>query len=368
MPTFKVGERICHPDYGEGIVTFVGKDYVGVELDGGRDALLRMDSFSPAAPDKIPEPAPAAETTPLPWPESTFVFEKPGTPHYMGSHWDPFFGSAEEVLTRLQEILDQAQLHAAYDKRHEPVRNEPANWKKGVHLVWPEQHQGLVVTCQIRDEEKALVVSTLYPFLLDGARFSLRIEQVMVWESGVEAQISAALGEASITFFDSAFLANRLWYETGRQYDFILTGIAYDAEPARDMELPCTPNPDQIGWQRSLAEKRGEPPPEIADKISLAGAAMFLPVQGWDEDDYSFRGPVKSVREVKDMLGQDGWLVRATVLRLSEYRTEDVDLDILITRKAWQGKEPPAPGQDIEGRLWLQGYLWYPHNHGSIGR
>lgn len=35
-------------------------------------------------------------------------------------------------------------------------------------------------------------------------------------------------------------------------------------------------------------------------------------------------------------------------------------LDILITRRAWTGEAPPQVGQDIEGRLWLQGYLWMP--------
>ena len=74
-----------------------------------------------------------------------------------------------------------------------------------------------------------------------------------------------------------------------------------------------------------------------------------------------------SVRSTGDILGQDAWLVRATVMRLSDYRSEDVDLDILITRKAWEGSEPPRVDQDIEVRLWLQVHLWYPHDHGSVG-
>jgi hypothetical protein len=60
-------------------------------------------------------------------------------------------------------------------------------------------------------------------------------------------------------------------------------------------------------------------------------------------------------------------MVRATILRMSTYRNEDVALSILITTKAWQEKAPPQIGRDIEGRLWLQGYLWYPHNYESIG-
>lgn len=103
--------------------------------------------------------------------------------------------------------------------------------------------------------------------------------------------------------------------------------------------------------------KEGEEPHETACTVSMDGAAMFLPVSGWDVDDYSFHAPVKSVTEFKDCLGQDGWRVRATVMRFGD---EDADLDILITQKAWSGEAPPRVGQDIEGRLWLQGYLWMP--------
>jgi hypothetical protein len=42
----------------------------------------------------------------------------------------------------------------------------------------------------------------------------------------------------------------------------------------------------------------------------------------------------------------------------AKYGDEDHDLDIVITRCAWSGEEQPQVGQDIEGRLWLQGYLW----------
>lgn len=44
---------------------------------------------------------------------------------------------------------------------------------------------------------------------------------------------------------------------------------------------------------------------------------------------------------------------------------EDGDLDILITRRAWQGDAPPRVGQDIEGQLWLQGRLWMPSEPSS---
>lgn len=94
--------------------------------------------------------------------------------------------------------------------------------------------------------------------------------------------------------------------------------------------------------------------------VRLDDMAMFIPVDGGDIDDYQFRGPVKVVEPFDDFLGQSGWRVRVTVMRLSEYAHEDFDIDLLVTRRAWEGNTPPRLGQDIEGALWLQGRLLDP--------
>jgi hypothetical protein len=58
---------------------------------------------------------------------------------------------------------------------------------------------------------------------------------------------------------------------------------------------------------------------------------------------------------------QSRWQVRATVMRFAlDGVDQDADLDIHITTMAWTGSDAPQVGQDIEGRLWLQGYLWMP--------
>lgn len=89
------------------------------------------------------------------------------------------------------------------------------------------------------------------------------------------------------------------------------------------------------------------------------GAAIFLPIESWDIDDHEFRAPVKSVTPFEGWLGQDGWQLRATVMRVGD-DDRDLDLDILVTRRAWSGDAPPQVGQDIRGRLWLQGSLAPP--------
>ncbi len=355
MTIFYIGQHLTHPDHGPCTVTFVGSDYVGVETDGGGNALIRKQTFleAPAAGEQAVGPV----GRPLSWPESTFVHESAETQHYPGSHWEAFFDNPKLIVERLPEVLQKADPWVGGSNR-KSSRPMPDRWTKGVALAWPNHRQGLMVILRIDEENKETSVSSFFPFVSDGGQYNIVIRHINVWENGVEAQIEAEFGEATITFFDISFTKNRLWYEAGKCYQFILTGIAYAAKPAEVMELPFTPNPDQVAWERKLAEQRGEGPPTRPTKISLRGMAMMMPVEEWDIDDYRFRGPVKSVKNVEgDVLGQTGWFIKVTVMRFGD---ADADIDMLVTRRAWQSDSPPAVGQDVEGSFWLQGYLTYP--------
>lgn len=351
MTDFQIGQNITHPDHGDCTITFVGKDYIGIEFDDGRNALIKKDDFqkSPETDEKTIQPPVRS----LSWPESTFVHECANAQHFLGSHWDAFFEDSSTIIKNLPAIVQSADVWIG-GVNQEPKRPLPDEWIPGFVLVWPNHRQGLMVIISPGKENNEL--KSFYPFATDGGQHSLTIRQVNIWESGVEAQIEVEIGETTITFFDIAFAKHRLWYEAGKSYEFILMGIAYGAKPSEVMEMPIKHNPDQIEWQRVLAKNRGEPIPEESSILSLRGMAMFMQIERWDADDYSFRGPIKSVKEVQgEILGQEGWFVRVTVLRFGD---NDFNLDILITKRAWQGDTPPVVGQDIEGRLWLQGYLW----------
>lgn len=198
----------------------------------------------------------------------------------------------------------------------------------------------------------------LFPFYTEGSQQRIIIDKVYVWESGVEAQVEAILGDVCITFFDILYARNRDWYEAGVSYQFILTGIAYTCRKAEDQIVEIT-NPEVVEAIRKSQIESGD---EISYKdripIHTKGMASLLLINEWDRDDYQFHGPVKSVKDI-EVLGQIGWRVRTTVLRqLSD--DNEFDLDIIVTKKVWGNKSPPQIGDDIEGTLWLQGYLWYP--------
>ncbi|MFO1507018.1 MAG: hypothetical protein U1F23_08075 [Lysobacterales bacterium] len=60
--------------------------------------------------------------------------------------------------------------------------------------------------------------------------------------------------------------------------------------------------------------------------------AMLIPMPGWDDDEYQFRGPVREITEVADILGEPAWRLIVTVMRFGD---EDANLAILVTRRAW---------------------------------
>jgi hypothetical protein len=357
---FAIGTRVTDPHHGFATITFVGTEYVGLRFEAdGQNALFRLDGHSlyPGWDESVmivddAEPTTAA----LPWPDSTFVTEHADVKHYMGAHWEPFTeNGAKEFLERLPTIIQQSSPLRGFGEFYRPSRPEPDSWPKGVHLVWPAQNQRLALAATLRLDAKATHVISLYPYIDQGTQTSLRLDRVSVWGSGVEAQIDAVWGEGAITFLDTAYLLNRGWYEAGGAYEFLLAGIAYDARHAEPTRIPYNPHPDVAEWERLRAAARGEPPPVTPDYFDTTGAAFLLAVPEWDVDDYNFRGPVKQVEPFDDFLGQPGWKVRVTVMR---FDNEDADLDIYITRRAWQSETPPLVGQDMEGTLWLQGRLW----------
>jgi len=362
MGHIEIGNTIEHPEHGSGVVTYVGENYIGFRFDSGGNALLKRSSFERQNGEEN-SVLPAVEEkkivkADLSWPDSTFTFEGADARHFMGSRWEPFVEDSTEIFKRIPEILPQALPQTGYGEHYPALKKIPADWTTGYQLVWPLRVNGMSLMVRANESQQQSELVSFFPFFAEGSQTTLTLRQVDVWEGECEAQVTAEWGEAKIAFFDTQYLLNRAWYEAGKRYDFILTGLAYSACPSTIFKMPARQNPEELAWLKQLAAERGEEPPEEMTEIDLTGMAMFLPVDAWDKDDYKFRAPIKQVKAFQDFLGQDGWKVRATVFRFGD---ADADLDIVITRRAWGSDAQPQVGQDIEGTLWLQGYLWYPH-------
>ena len=356
MTSFKVGDTIDHPAYGRGAVEFVGVDKVGIAFDDGRHALLRTDQLQADldAAARAPSPPPQPDATPT-WPDSTFVKDTAPEKHAPGTHWRPFVDDAKDIFRRLPEWLPKMQVFRAHGTFFPPPHQVPADWPFGFMLCWPDVHGGMVGVCRTGKDANHLVA--FCPYFERGIETQVRLTRVLVQDNGLEAQIEGAWGDAPVTFYDVAYCINRGWYEAGVDFDFILLGIAYQARPSETASIPFTPNSDQVAWEAVIAAKHGESVQPIPSMLNLTGMAMLIPMHGWDEDEYQFRGPVREITEVADILGEPAWRLIVTVLRFGD---EDANLAILVTRRAWKAPSPPTVGMDIEGALWLQGRLWGP--------
>ncbi|UTG93172.1 DUF3553 domain-containing protein [Geobacter sulfurreducens] len=355
--SFSVGERVSHPKFGLGTVTSVEPEVVEVRFETAGLKRLSIKHAVLLKPDKALEDAltPGGEAYQS-WIDGTFVFEGEEAEHSLGSHWSPFFNEPTDILGRLPEILSKSLVQVAYADNHPPLRPVPADWPKGFSLVWPLRVSGLATVLHATKEANYLV--SVYPFACEGTQHQLKLNKVHVWKSGLEAHIECDFGPTSVTFFDTLYGANRGWYESGKTYQFVLTGIAYHCRRAEDQVL--------LAWNPKQSERFRELAPELAADlpdtetmpVHTKGMAVFFPIHEWDRDDYTFRGPIKSVKEV-EILEQPGWKARVTVLRDIDNDDRELDLDIIVTRKVWGDAPPPQVGEDMEGSLWLQGYLWW---------
>lgn len=178
------------------------------------------------------------------WRGETFIFEDEDGKHSPGSHWKPFYDDIAEILGRISDILPQSLEQVAFSDNHPVRRACPPEWQKAVYWTWPLRVHGLTSVVRLSPSSPNELVS-LFPFYAEGIQHRIVIDKVHVWKSGVEAQIEAALGDASITFFDTLYAKNRNWYESGAAYQFILTGVSYACQKAEDRIIEIT-NPDAV--------------------------------------------------------------------------------------------------------------------------
>lgn len=363
MDTFAVGERVRHAKFGLGTIQDVEMDgIVAVVFDTAGRKRLKLEFAglvrSGSEEEQAYIPGTAAYQK---WLDETFLFEGEEVEHYPGSHWRPFFEDTAAMLGRLPEIMPKALDQVSYVDNRPPIRVIPAEWPRADYWAWPIRRNGISLV--VKPGQGSKVLTSAFPFDCEGIQHGLVLKKAHVWKSGVEAQLECDFGPASVTFFDTLYVANRGWYESGKTYQFVLTGIAYRCRRAEDNILQAwNPKQSERFWELAPEWAASLPDTETMD-VHTGGMAAFFPISDCDRDDYSFRGPIKSVKEI-EMFDQPGWKVRVTVLRDIDKNDRDMDLDIIVTRRVWGDAPPPQVGEDMEGALWLQGYLWHV---GAVG-
>lgn len=286
----------------------------------------------------------------------TFAAPDKPSSHGHGSHWEPFLDNANVLLKMLPEVLKRSLTIPCWADNARAGSTSfslPPDEPRGTNVT-PSPSFGMMLVIQQAEHSRKNELVSAYPWVSGGVEHYVQLKKVYPWHNGLEAQIEASLGEMSIALFDSLYARHKYFYKSGRNYSFMLSGIAYACEVV-------SPEPIVINNSETIRRMRQETERDPEDLSPIMfhteGMAAFLPIPEGDRDDYRFQAPVKDIKETQ-LLGMSAWKIRATVARLGG-GDSDTDLDIYVTEKALRGKVPES-GDDIAGSLWLQGHMMRP--------
>ncbi len=171
-------------------------------------------------------------------------------------------------------------------------------------------------------------VLTAFPFAAGAITHPVKIEHVASFGSGAEGQIRGRTEDGSeLSFFDALFFKNGGDYQVGESYQFALSAFAYSARP--------------YGLR------------VVRDSDTLVPADVLKPSRGGSCDDYEFRATVQHVYPMQVDTGIV-YRMRVTVARIGQSM---VDVALYAAEHVLPAGYRPKPGDEITGRLWLQGYL-----------
>ena len=210
----------------------------------------------------------------------------------------------------------------------------------------------------VGDESPHNYLHTAFPVAVRSQSHSF-VRSVREYCYGLEASITGTIGETQLTFFDPYYSLSSNLYEPGKELDVVLSGIFYHLEVVDPKERvmhstagEVHQREDAILLPMGAAEQRALP----LDGFGLS--YMIAPSACPGADDYTFRGPVREMQSA-DFFSRPARRITTTLLRLNDAES-DVDIDVYVLDERIRDGEMPEVGDDIEGALWLQGFVPIP--------
>lgn len=181
------------------------------------------------------------------------------------------------------------------------------------------------------------VLASAYPEVQDGPVWPITITEIIPWANGLEGQIAGTCHGAAVGFFDTRFYANWRRYEVGQTYDFHMGALGYTMGQAPESEVET----------------------DMGAKVSMKGAHAYMPAnadnQAADIDDMWFHSPLEGDKESAYLLGPPVYSYPVIIAIPEDFEMRlDVYSGAHVLAPDMQNVQP---GEDIQGYLWLQGYL-----------
>ena len=270
-----------------------------------------------------------------------------------GAHWDAFYGdqfNAEETVSHCIQNGQLVDRHDCIDVVNGTERAETVFCiRNGEGPVFEDM---LIVT---DTPEQVNQFFSGYPMIRDGIFCQVEIEKILPWEYAIEAWIQAHIlsCNVSITYFDTRFYAAGALLKAGQISDIVLSGLAYSLAPCAQSAIDMSSGAlFEMERQRRINDGETGEGINRPVQVVLSGMAAFLPREGEQSSDAEFRGVIQAISQFKHR--------ELSIYRLDVTiaRHDDVafDFPIYVTEHVLNGYVP-RPGEDVQGVMWMQGYL-----------
>lgn len=270
-----------------------------------------------------------------------------------GTHWEAVLNNLHDDFPR---VLDSGITSGhVIGRRRKPAWHGPVGIEEAEITLIQAAESGFGTLGAVVKDSSRNYLHTAFPIATRGETHRIRVADVHESSFGLEARITAEIGEAKITFFEPYYVLNSGQYRPEVELDVILVGIVYRLQVADRNETVIHPQIGEthLGGAAVLLSMRD------ADSGNLPangfGLAYILePSDRPGPDDYSFRGPLKNVQPL-DFLTSPASRMTATLLRINDGDI-DIDIDLYVMDRKIHAGQMPAVGDDVAGVLWLQGF------------
>jgi hypothetical protein len=244
-------------------------------------------------------------------------------------HWASLYPDAPDAIrARIKSVVENSTVIAQVEL---PEAHAMPNGVSGDTLTAMTEADGDVrhmVLLLTESQSASGCVLSAFPFAAGAITHPVTIDHVISTGSGAEGQIRGRTEDgAEISFFDPLFFKNGGDYQIGESYQFALSAFAYSLKP---FGLKVVHGGEGCG-----------------------SVDVLKPARSGASDDYDFRATVQHVYPMRLDTGTV-YRMRVTVARSGQSM---VDVALYAAEHVLPAGYRPKPGDEIAGRLWLQGYL-----------
>lgn len=246
------------------------------------------------------------------------------------THWASLYPDAPDAIrARIKNVVAKASIIAQVELPE--ARPMPNGGKADTLTAMAEadgdvRHMVLLLT---ESQSSSGCVLSAFPFAAGAIAHPVTVEQVAsMGGAGAEGRVRGRTEDgAELSFFDALFFKNGGEYQVGESYQFALSAFAYSLRPY------------------GLKVVQGDD--------TFVPADVLKPARTGASDDYEFRATVQHVYPMRLDAGTV-YRMRVTVARSGQSM---VDVALYAAEHVLPAGYRPKPGDEITGRLWLQGYL-----------